>query len=547
MNKLVFKFDKPTGEEDREKVLAFAKSATGYEASFDAGTGELCVFVEKSQDLFQVRDNLVAAAAASGYPVSEMPRILDPDETPEETGRFAEPETVKPEKAQKKMPSVSLGTFVAAICVVILISILTTYALVIKNVRGSYTLGPGIYEQDGTDKYPELTALASLFKAYSYLDLDEEAQMDAVLKAYCRATGDLFATYYNPDEYAQEQSASQGRSLGLGISVTQRTVQAGDLLIPALQIGRVFEGSGAQNAGIQPGDCLVGTGNADHPKMIYEYETMADFKSALRFEKEGDSLEVILYRYSSKTEYETIYATVVGCNYTDPSVFGKRSETDPDVGIVQITEFHKSTPRYLKETMDGLIAQGVERFVFDLRGNPGGDLNSIVATLSFFLNRGDLIITVRDKAGNAETQTVLERKYAGEYKDCSVSFEEIGMYRKYRFSVLVNGSTASAAELFTANFRDYGLGLIVGAKTYGKGSMQKIFPLYSMGMNGAVRLTTNHYLPPSGEDYDGIGISPSEGYAVALSEEAEQYIVPLIPEELDDQLQAAIFAVTAEG
>ena len=104
--------------------------------------------------------------------------------------------------------------------------------------------------------------------------------------------------------------------------------------------------------------------------------------------------------------------------------------------------------------------------------------------------------------------------------------------------VLCNGSTASAAELFTATFRDYDLGTIVGTKTYGKGSMQSIMPLAYFGYGGAIKLTTRKYYPAFGEGYDGIGIEPDE--TVELSESAAKKNIYEITDAEDNQLCRAI-------
>ena len=103
------------------------------------------------------------------------------------------------------------------------------------------------------------------------------------------------------------------------------------------------------------------------------------------------------------------------------------------------------------------------------------------------------------------------------YKDCKLK-EEIGMYRDLDSAVLCDQDTASAAELFTAAIRDYGLGKIIGTKTFGKGSVQTIMSLAEYGLSGAVRFTTSKYFPPSGTGYDGEGITPD--ITVELSEEA---------------------------
>ena len=123
------------------------------------------------------------------------------------------------------------------------------------------------------------------------------------------------------------------------------------------------------------------------------------------------------------------------------------------------------------------------------------------------MNEGDTIIKTVDKQGTEAVSVVKAVDYEDEYASCSVKKEEIGMYRDLDFVVLTNGSTASAAELFTAALRDYDLCDIVGTTTYGKGSVQSIFPLKN-GLQGAVKLTTRMYYPPCNVSYDGKGITP---------------------------------------
>ena len=143
-----------------------------------------------------------------------------------------------------------------------------------------------------------------------------------------------------------------------------------------------------------------------------------------------------------------------------------------------------------------------------MRGNPGGDLNSVVACASYFLDTGDVIISTEDNRGNRTVERVRERAYAENYSSCDISANEIGMFKATELVVLVDRNTASAAELLTAVFRDYDLAVIVGEKTYGKGTMQTIYPLSYMGYDGGIKITTNVYFPPCGENYDGVGITP---------------------------------------
>ena len=189
--------------------------------------------------------------------------------------------------------------------------------------------------------------------------------------------------------------------------------------------------------------------------------------------------------------------------------------------------------------VDDLKAKGISKFVFDVRYNGGGSLDSIVAVLSYFLQEGDTIISTADKNGKADvTKAQVIKKFSGEEAGCNVSAEDIGKYRDLKAVVLCNSYTASAAELFTATFRDYGLAKTVGETTFGKGSMQSTLPLGYFGVDGVLKLTTNVYFPPCGESYDGIGIAPD--VPVKLDEALESKNIYEITDAEDNQLKAAI-------
>ena len=230
-----------------------------------------------------------------------------------------------------------------------------------------------------------------------------------------------------------------------------------------------------------------------------------------------------------RDEFKTAY--VMSKTVTDPTDGGK-------IGIVKIIQFYLDTPTQVSHAVDTLMAQGCERFVFDLRYNPGGDLGSIVAVLSYFLDEGDTLISTKNNKGEGETITVgVVDDYEGVRAACNVSAEDIGKYKDLDMVVLCNGDTASAAELFTANVRDHGLGAIVGETTYGKGSMQGFIDLSYFGYDGVLKLTNRMYYPPNGESYDGIGISPD--VTVELSEEAKGYNIYDIFGDVDKDNQLA--------
>ena len=209
------------------------------------------------------------------------------------------------------------------------------------------------------------------------------------------------------------------------------------------------------------------------------------------------------------------------------------------IGIVKIIKFDFTTPTQFCLAVDELRAKGIEKFVFDVRYNGGGSLDSIVAVLSYFLDEGQTIISTLNK--NGEGKVIKAGKVSGFYGEqagLNVSRSDIGKYKDLKVAVLCNPTTASAAELFTATFRDYSLGKIVGDVTYGKGSMQSMLPLEYFGMSGVLKLTTNMYFPPSGESYDGIGIIPD--IEIELDESLRTKNIYDFDDAEDNQLQAAL-------
>ena len=162
--------------------------------------------------------------------------------------------------------------------------------------------------------------------------------------------------------------------------------------------------------------------------------------------------------------------------------------------------------------------EGCTSYVFDLRNNPGGNLDVICKCLDLLLPEGDIVHII---SANGTTES---KKSDGEH------FLDAPM------AVLCNGSTASAAELFTADLRDFGLATIVGEKTYGKGTMQSISPLSD---GSAVKITHRYYNPSSNVSYDGVGIKPHEGCEVILTDEERDNFYKLTHEE-DRQLQKAL-------
>ena len=391
---------------------------------------------------------------------------------------------------------------------------------------GDYTDGGITNSGEGTD-FGELELIDQIFRSLSILELDEDVLMEAVLKAYVSATGDKYAEYFTAEEYERFTDENQGEMVGVGISVIQNTE------LSCIEIINVLPDSPAILAGVLPGDYITYVGLGENKQSVAEigYTQALD----LLVGEKGTKAEFVVLRDGEEIEF-----SIVRDKVNSVSVTGRACEIAgyENVGIIKITEFNLTTPEQFEKEVDKLLASGCEKFVFDVRYNPGGDLRSIQAVLSYFLNDGDTFIRIVDNKGNETTQKISAVQYKGDYASCSIEKKDIAKYRDLDFAVLTNGSTASAAELFTSVLMDYGLSITVGETTYGKGTMQTTYSLESYGYGGALKLTTKYYNPPLSESYEGKGITPD--FVEELDEALQNVNIYKITDEEDNQLRRAI-------
>lgn len=400
-----------------------------------------------------------------------------------------------------------------------ILSILLTAVIALSAVSCVYRV------DSGEEKYEKLDLIDQLFRAYTIFELDEEALMDAVLKGYIEGTGDKYAEYFTEEEYELFTSENRGELVGIGISIIHNADRG------LVEIINVFPDSPALEAGLMPGDLITYIGTGENRQSVYELG-YTNATEIMRGEA-GSVAEITVERDGEELEF-----SITRKKITAYSVLSHVCSTDESVGIVKITGFDLTTPKQFSAAVDGLLSKGCDKFVFDVRYNPGGDLRSIRAVLSYFLNEGDVFIRTSDKSGKTESQIIEPVEYPDSYSDYNITKEDIGKYRELNFAVLTNGSTASAAELFTSALMDHGLSVTVGTNTYGKGTMQTTFSLARYGYSGALKLTTQYYYPPFSDSYDGKGITPDR--VVELDEALAEKNIYKITDEEDNQLLSAI-------
>ncbi len=443
-------------------------------------------------------------------------------------------------KTQKMPKRINVSTFLCSAVALVLAAVMLTYTLCSceysrQNIDNALSGADTVENTSGLSK--ELAIIEELFRQYSFEELDPEEQKNAVLKAYVAATGDRYAEYYTDEEYAELVADIGGETQGIGINIINSSVTTETgAEYKGLKVINVVKDSPAYGK-LKTGDYIIAVGTLDDNTTI----------NALGYDKAlkqlqgvaGTDAEFVVYRAGHAENGGFIGFSIRRAAFESDSVMYKKADADvgANIGVIKIIEFDSTTPTQVKAAIEDLKnVQGCNKFVFDVRYNPGGTLDSIVAVLSLFLDEGDVVISTKDKAGNEETMTVKPVQSAN---SCTVLAEDIGKYRDLDMVVLCNESTASAAELFTANFRDHGLGAIIGVKTYGKGSMQSYISLANFGCSGVLKMTRHMYYPPSGIGYDGIGIEPD--YRVELSEAAAgQSIYDIMGTKTDNQLTEAV-------
>lgn len=462
----------------------------------------------------------------------------------------------QPKRRKKREWRCSVTVLLALLSVAIVATMMLTFTLTSKWVRAQDS--EIIAEQQQTidvlrdtledDSFTKLQILASLLEEYSYYSnqFDKEQMLDRVMRAYTEATGDNYAAYYTEEEYAALSSDNAGAGVGIGVSVVQEPLVVEGQEFLTFNIITIFKNAPAQKSNLRVGDSIYAIEIDGEYKSVAQLGGYTPALNAIRGEI-GSTAKLLAFRPDKNGGYEIIEAAIVRNTYTKESVTYRVSETDASVGIVHLSEFDLQTPVQFKEAVKELQAMGVEHFIFDVRNNPGGDLQSIKAVLSFLLEDGKLILTAVDNKGQHVNPVYAgAESFSGTYAPCSVEAEEVGMFANLDMVVLCNGNTASAAEVFTASLRDHKNVTIVGETTFGKGIMQRYYSLSNMtagAFDGYVKMTTHAYVTACGVTYHDIGIAPTEGYAVELSEEALEYHFYLLPEHLDNQLQKAIEAV----
>ena len=317
-----------------------------------------------------------------------------------------------------------------------------------------------------------LRALAIVRENY----VDKEKVSDSkLLKAALRGMLqelDEFSMYEAPERFKAIREDTAGRFAGIGLTLSRRG--------NAVQVVSVVDGAPAQKAGLLPGDVLTEVAGKPVTKMTFQ-ECVSMLKGA-----PGTKVTVKVYRRKTDAYQEF---TLTREFIKIPSLRGVRI-IDGEFGYLRITNFSNPTAADLDKALEEFAKKKVRGIVIDLRNNPGGLLNSAIEVCSRFLKKGELVVYTGGQSARAKQEF-----HAADAKK----------YLDIPLVLLVNGNSASAAEIFSGCLQDHNRAVLLGTKTFGKGSVQTVIPLPD---KGAMRLTTAKYYTPSRRVIHGRGITP---------------------------------------
>ncbi len=302
-------------------------------------------------------------------------------------------------------------------------------------------------------------------------DADSDKLIEAALNGMLTAL-DPHSKYLNPERYADLKSQNDGEYGGIGVEMT---VENG-----RIKVLEPIEDSPAFRAGVLAGDLFTHING--EPVAV---TTLTQAIDRMRGEI-GTEIRLRVERSKADQSFEL---TLMREMVKSPAV---RWRTEGDIGYVRITSFSRQTQPGLEKAMAELDARQGSRllgYVLDLRDNPGGLLRQSVSVADSFLNDGDIVST-RGRTIDGV------RRFSATAGDLAHGRPMV---------VLVNGRTASASEIVAGALQDHHRAILLGTRTFGKGSVQTITPLAN---RGAVRMTTARYYTPSGRSIQALGIEP---------------------------------------
>ena len=328
-----------------------------------------------------------------------------------------------------------------------------------------------------------------------YVDeVNQSDAMDAAINGVLQSL-DPYSAYMSPESFIEMETETSGKFGGLGIEVGME--------FGVVKVITPMDGSPAEREGVKAGDYIVKINETQ-----VQGKTLLEAVELMRGPV-GSSLEITVRR---KGEKKALVFKIVREIIEVKSV--KSKIIDENVGYIRLTSFNENSSKQIKDKIKNFKRNKINKYVLDLRNNPGGLLSQAVKISDFFLNNGEIVSTKSRKSSE-------NRKYFAKKGDI-INGETL--------IVLINYGSASASEIVAGALKEHKRAIVIGENSYGKGSVQSIIPLKN---KGAIRLTISKYYLPSGKSISGTGIVPD----IEVLESSDDF---RINTKTDNQLNFAI-------
>lgn len=353
--------------------------------------------------------------------------------------------------------------------------------------------------------YNKLSEVDRYVRANEYFDINDDTLNDTIASGYMLGISDRYARYYSAKAYSERVGLANGRLMGIGVSVVK------DPSSGYARIIRVYDNTPATNVGLEVGGFITAIGDTSTRSM----SDTAAMTSALL----GEEGSIVSIKYLTPLREEQSFE-ITHANYTTPSISTVRL-MDNGVGYLRIDSFTSGTAVEFRNAVNSLTNQGATSLIFDLRDNSGENLNAALVATDYCVPSG-LIAQSQDKGGNVA--------------DLRMSDEnEITL----PMVCLVNGSTASGAELFANALRKMAGATIVGSTTAGKGVL--LSDPQSLSDGSAVVITVGILLDNEGKNWNGTGLTPGVDASLTNDEQSSYYDFTV---DNDPQIAKAINAIS---
>ena len=349
----------------------------------------------------------------------------------------------------------------------------------------------------------KLKEVAGLYNRYYVDPIDHEYFTDYLMAGFIAGAKDQFGYYVNANDYEDTQNDMNGEFYGIGVQVTYNDS------FSAIEVLTVYRDSPAFEAGLLPWDLIVAIDGVPVSELGFD-ESVNRMRGS-----EGTIAKFTVCRapdYSEEIEFSVSRRKVTEIT-ADWRMYSK---TD-NIAVISISGFDKKTPEQFFAAINAALGAGAKGFVYDVRSNPGGNLDAVCDILDFLLPEGPIIR--------------IDQK--GEENDYAISSKPD--YFNYPSVVLCNQYTASAGELFSSAMQDYKMAKLVGVQTFGKGTMQYVIDLSD---GSGVAITCAYYLPPFSPNFHGVGVAPD--IVAELPDELKNINVLKLTDNQDTQLAVAV-------